>query len=261
MKKFIILLLKIVLFFIGWAVCSSVIDIPVESPAFWRFTAELFPLLTVILFTVVFWLIDKKKVSIPVFRNCIKGSLIGIITGTVWIESATVLLVALSAEKITGHNNVSWLWLWIISALLNTIMQELLVRGYIYQAIKKEYGFIPAMIFTTALFTFCHGGALEAGIIPVLNIITMSLFATAIYEYTQTISAPIFAHATWNIIGGIVLGGVSLADDYPHIFNMEPSGNAILSGGNYMIEGSIAVLVINVLLFTLFSVKRRKKNR
>lgn len=261
MKRFLVLLSKVVLFFIGWAVCSAMIDIPIEDPSLWRFTAELFPMLSVILFTVVFWLIDKKKVSIPVFRNCIQGSLTGSVAGIVWIGSATVLLVVLNAETITGHNHVPRLWLWIISAFLNTVMQEFLVRGYLYQAVKAEYGLIPAMLFTTALFTFCHGGALEAGIVPVFNIITMSLFATAIYEYTGTILSPIFAHAIWNIVGGILLGGVSLADDYPHLFHMEASGNVLLSGGAYMIEGSAAVLVINILLFIFFIVKRHRKSR
>ena len=57
MKKLLITILKIVVFFIGWAVFSGIIDIPNDNPAIWRFFAELIPLSVIILFTVVFWLI------------------------------------------------------------------------------------------------------------------------------------------------------------------------------------------------------------
>lgn len=81
-----------------------------------------------------------------------------------------------------------------ISAFLNTIMQEMLVRGYLYQMIKSKYNIVAAVIVSTGLFTFAHGGAFEAGILPVLNVITMSLFMTAVLEYTDSLIAPIIIH-------------------------------------------------------------------
>jgi uncharacterized protein len=58
-------------------------------------------------------------------------------------------------------------------------MQEVLVRGYLYQMIKNNYNIVVAVLISTGLFTFAHGGAFEAGILPVLNVITMSLFVTS----------------------------------------------------------------------------------
>ena len=55
-------------------------------------------------------------------------------------------------------------------------MQELLVRGYLYQMIKTKHNIIAATIVSTALFTFMHGGAFEAGIIPVLNVFNYEPF-------------------------------------------------------------------------------------
>lgn len=65
----------------------------------------------------------------------------------------------------------------------------------------------------------------------------MSLFVTAVLEYTESLVAPIVIHFLWNGVGAIILGGVSLAEDYPHLFNMVISGNSILSGGSCKIEG------------------------
>lgn len=48
--------------FIGWAVCVGVMPIPAtKNLAIWRFWAELFPLLSIIGITAIFWFIDKKR--------------------------------------------------------------------------------------------------------------------------------------------------------------------------------------------------------
>ena len=214
MKKLLITILKIVVFFIGWAVFYGIIDIPNDNPAIWRFFAELIPLTIMILFTVVFWLIEKKTVNIPIKENIGNGTLAGIAIGIIWIGTASSILVFSKQLAITGKNEVSLLWLWILSAFLNVIMQELLVRGYMYQLLKERYNLPVAVVVTTAIFTFMHGGAFEAGVISVINVVTMCLFTTALYESEKTILAPIMAHSIWNIIGALILGGVSLADDF-----------------------------------------------
>ena len=257
MKKALITTLKIVVFFVGWALLTA-INIPADNPAVWRFFAELIPLAAMILLTVVFILIEKKTVKIPVANNAGKGTLIGIITGFVWIGLSAGILLCTHQLSITGKNEVSMLWLWIISAFINVVMQELLVRGYIYQLLKTKYNMPVTIIVTTALFAFMHGGAFEAGMLPVLNVITMCLFTTALYEAEGTILAPIMAHAVWNIAGGIILGGVSLADDYPSLYSMTSSNNVILSGGVYEIEGSIVVLAVNIALMLIFFYRYKK---
>ena len=259
MKKVLKVTLKIAVFFIGWVVCTSIGEINSANPAIWRFGAELFPLLWTLLFTGVFLYMEKGKVKIPVFQNLAKGSAVGFVTGAVWLGMSVGLLTLFGSLHITAKNEVGWLGLWIISAFLNTVMQEFLVRGYIYQLLKKEYSVVPAAIVSTVLFTFMHGGTLEAGLVPVLNVVTMSLFMTALYEREKTIAAPILCHAVWNIIGAIILGGVSLADDYPSLFTMKAAGNALLSGGEYRIEASVVVLALNILLGFFFYEKSKRK--
>lgn len=135
------------------------------------------------------------------------------------------ILYLLGTIDFKGKNAINGLWLLIISCFLNVIMQELLVRGYLYQLLKKKYDAIVSTIATTILFTLCHGGALEAGIIPVLNIITMSVFMTLVLEYMQSVLVPIMIHFVWNSIDAIILGGVSLADDYPTLLQTVYNGN------------------------------------
>ena len=169
---------------------------------------------------------------------------------------------SLDTVRFEGSNDISLVWLWFIAAFLNVMMQELLVRGYLYQFLKQKSNMLTATIVTTGIFTMLHGGAVEAGIIPVLNVLTMSVFMTVLLEWTTSIWAPIMAHYLWNAVGSLVFNVVLLADDYPHIFTAVFLGNDIISGGVCRIEGSIWVLIVNsifcVLIGFLSAIERKR---
>lgn len=247
MKKLLIVSVKTIIFFIGWAIVASIIPVPkFTNPAIWRFFAELIPFLSVVAFTLIFTIIEKRKIPLCLINKPVQDALFGLTGGILWLGLTIGLLALLGNIHFEGINKVVFLWLWILSALINIIMQELLVRGYLYQMIKQNYNVVAATVVSTAIFTFAHGGAFEVGIIPVLNVLTMSLLMTVVLEFTGSLIAPIVMHFFWNSIGAIILGGVSLAEDYPNLINMIFSGNTLLSGGIYKIEGSVVVLVLNI---------------
>ena len=66
-------------------------------------------------------------------------------------------------------------------------------------------------------------------------------------------------HFIWNCIGRLV-GVVSLAEDYPVLFDSYVSGSSMLSGGDIKIEGSIIVLIFNSLLILSTVVYYNRKN-
>lgn len=219
------------------------------------------PLLSVIAITLIFWLADQKKIRLHLTGKPVYNIILGGVTGTIWLGASVGILSILGVVQIEGKNQIAMLWLWLLAAFLNTVMQEMLVRGYLYQMIKSNSNIAAAIIVSTGLFTFAHGGAFEAGILPVLNVITMSLFMTAVLEYTGSLIAPIVIHFLWNGVGAIILGGVSLAEDYPHLFDMTIHGNPILSGGSCKIEGSIIVLFMNLAFLIGFVAAKKRKDR
>ncbi len=260
MKKLITTILKTVIFFVGWAILISFApDIQTNNNALLRLWWEFVPLSLVVLFSFIFVLvIEKDKIKVPLASRFFKNSLIGVVIGFLWLGSVVAVLLLTKTMNIHDQNNIDYIWIWILASLLNSVMQELLMRGYLYQLWKQKYNVVVATVLTTILFSAMHGGAFEAGIIPVLNVVTMSILVTLLLEYTGTIIAPIIAHFTWNTIGAIIFGGVSLASDYPNIFNSTFQGNPLLSGGIYKIEGSIIVLAVNLILITyLFIINKR----
>lgn len=260
MKKAAVTFLKFIAFFIGWAVCCGIISAEADSPVLWRFWAELIPLASIIAFSVLFWFIEKRSIIIAPIKNPVKSAALGAAAGILWLGAAAAILFVTGTISVAEKNSVELIGVWLISCLLNVIMQELLVRGYLYQLLKKEYSVLVSAVFTTALFTLCHGGALEAGVIPTLNVVTMSIFMTLALEYSQSILMPVMLHFAWNGIGAIILGGVSLADDYPSLLELTYSGSALMTGGECKIEGSVVVLILNLLFIGAFAwlIKRRR---
>lgn len=259
LKRIVITFVECICFFLGWAILSAVLPLSnSDNPALWRLWAEITPLLSIIAFTFIFWIIEKKIIKLHLFNNPVKGVLLGTITGILWLGLPIIVMKLMKVIEFNGKNDIPLFFVWILAAFLNVIMQELLVRGWLYQVLKQKYNIAISTIVTTALFTLLHGGAFEAGLVPVVNVLTMSLLMTVILEYSGSLIAPTIMHLMWNGIGALVLGGVSLADDYPHLLNMIFSGSKLLSGGECKIEGSIVVLVVNVMLLAVFIGLQRK---
>lgn len=253
MHKLLSVTTKFLTFFIGWALCIG-FDIPSDNPAVWRLGAEAIPLVVIAVFSIIYWLIEKKKFPVVILTNRpLKSIAEGVVLGGIWLASAVLILPLLHAISFVGINSVSMLSVWMFSCFLNTVMQELLVRGYLYQLIKYEYSGFVAIVVTTILFTLMHGGAFEAGVIPVLNVVTMSVLMSVAMEYTHSILVPIMMHFIWNAVGSIILGGVSLACDYPTLLQLSYSSNTLLSGGACKIEGSVVVLLLNIFFIVLLS--------
>ena len=260
MKKIASTIIKFIGYFLGWAVLTSILPLSSSGePAIWRLWAEIMPLLAIIAFTLIFWLIERKNVELHLFDNPVKGMVLGVITGIVWLAVPVLVMYIAKIIHFDGTNSIKLFPVWLSAAFLNVIMQELLVRGYLYQMIKQKHNIVAATIVVTVLFTALHGGAFEAGVVPVLNVLTMSLLMTVVLEYSGSIIAPTIMHFLWNGIGALVLGGVSLADDYPNLLITIFTGNEVLSGGVCKIEGSIIVLFVNMILIFLFMSLKNKQ--
>lgn len=259
MKKAIITTGKILAFFLLWVLSFSFIQIPTSDPAIWRLEAEVIPFLPLIPLSFIFWLIEKKNLQIIPCKRPLFTFLSSVITGALWVGFPLFILHISKNLFFDGVNTVPFLEVWIIACIFNVIMQELLVRGYIYQLLKKNYNVVTAILFSTTIFTLLHLPNFQYGLIPLFNVITMSLFMSLALEYTGSFLAPVLLHSIWNCICGVILGTISLASDYPHLLNFSISGNPLLSGGVLQFEGSMIVLLVNVIFCVMLLLLLRKK--
>lgn len=266
MKKVLIAIGKVTVFIFLWiAIISigfSIIDkFTIHNKAVLRLWWEVIPLIFAIILTFIFIkFIDKDKFQIKISILSSKN-IIAIVIGLCWIFIPIFILRLLGYLEFNGKNTVTQLPIWIIAMLINVIMQELLVRGYIFNLFKESYSSIVAVIVTTLLFLALHGGAFEEGIIAILNIITMSIFMSLLLIYTDNLLVPIIVHFIWNCVGSIGVGLISVAEDYPVLWNFSITGRKLISGGLMKLEGSIVVTAINfILVIIICFVKRHRDN-
>ena len=270
MKKLTILIGKILGFIFIWAILISISSIDTLSNPplgainsatrrlWWEFMPFLITLAVTFFFVKV---IEKSEIKTTFTKKPIREVFLGITLGIIWIGSIVTILYFLGILKFATKNHVPYIYVWIFASFINVLMQEYFVRGYLFQLICSEYNIVSASIITTIIFTALHGGAIEAGLIPVLNVITMSIFMTLLLIYFKSLLVPTIVHSIWNAIGAIYLGSVGLAEDYPHIWNSIFQGNKLLSGGQLKLEGSIFVLVINGVMIIILSFMILKKDK
>ena len=124
LKKIAISTAKFICFFMGWAVLAGVLPVPDSSePAIWRLWAEIIPLLAIVFFTLVFWLAEKKSVRLHLIEKSMRGILLGIVTGLLWLAIPTLLMYVTKSIHFDDMNEVKIFPIWMLAAFLNVIMQ------------------------------------------------------------------------------------------------------------------------------------------
>lgn len=109
MKKLIEVSLKSIIFFIGWTICASVIPIPdIDNAALWRFFAELIPFLAIVVMSVIFWLVDRKKTKLHLTQRPVYSSVLGGTVGLSWLGISVGILLFTGSARIEGTNHIWW---------------------------------------------------------------------------------------------------------------------------------------------------------
>ncbi|OIB03604.1 peptidase [Paenibacillus sp. LC231] len=178
-------------------------------------------------------------------------AVLGVLTGTIFIAGSVFIIMALggySFQWASSANAGSVLISSIGAALGAAIIEELIFRGLMFQAIDKLGGKLLALAVTSLFFGVAHLGnpgatlwsafaiALEAGVL-----------LGAAFLWRRNLWFAMGLHFAWNAIEG-VLGIPVSGHSAPGLFTVEVNGAALLTGGDFGLEGSIVPVVISLLI-------------
>ncbi|MEC0174489.1 type II CAAX endopeptidase family protein [Paenibacillus favisporus] len=178
-------------------------------------------------------------------------SVLGMLTGTIFIAGSAFMIIALggySFQWASSADTSSVLIASIESALAGAIVEELIFRGLMLQAIDKLGGKPLALAVTSLFFGVAHLGnpgatlwsgfaiALEAGV----------LLGSA-FLWRRNLWFAIGLHFAWNAIEGL-LGIPVSGHPATGLFTVKVHGAALLTGGNFGLETSIVPVVISLLI-------------
>ncbi|MBF0714784.1 CPBP family intramembrane glutamic endopeptidase [Gemelliphila palaticanis] len=179
----------------------------------------------------------------------------------------TIIFIILKLSKTINfeYNFNKKFLIFIVGSFLFFIFQglyeEVLVRGYLMTNFSALYGDKFAIIFSSAIFSVLH--LLNPGVnkIAVLNLFLAGIFFSLLYRATGNILFVGAVHSSWNFVQGIIFG--SLVSGYEikySVFKSIPlEDNALIHGGDFGFEGSIATTVLLGVLIIYLILTRNKK--
>ena len=135
-----------------------------------------------------------------------------------------------------------------LGTIANTVMQEVVVRGYVQQTIQKQFGVVNGVIFSALFFLVLHLGAIQGAILPMISIFAAGILLGTAYAVTGNLWLPIALHFGWNFLQGPVLGetvsGRAGGAGW-RLFHL--AGPAFMTGGKFGIEGGLIAIIVTIL--------------
>ena len=127
------------------------------------------------------------------------------------IVKSLVPAVNLEQEQQLGFDNVSNLQLplvFISLVILPPVVEEIMVRGFLYTGLKKGLPHLPAVLITSSIFAIAH---LQAGSgapllwVAAIDTFVLSVFLIYLRDKTDSLWSPIILHGLKNFIAFLSL--------------------------------------------------------
>lgn len=200
-------------------------------------------------------------------NGALKKYLFGFATGLL-MNSAVVGIMALfgsieigtDSSATIGFEAIGGVTIFLFGFIIQGASEEILARGWMFQVIGARYKPWIGVIITSVFFALLHLG--NAGINPfaVLNLFLFALLMTLYVMKDGNIWAACAWHSAWNWIMGNVFGlSVSGTGEKVSLFDLNTTGNELISGGGFGPEGSLVtsvVLLIAIVWVGLVILKR-----
>lgn len=175
----------------------------------------------------------------------------GLLTGALFIVVSTIIIVAMGGYSLQWANSVDMSSVLITSieaALGVAIVEELIFRGFMFQAIQDWVGVWPALAVTSLFFGVAHLGNTGATLWSSFAItIEAGFLLGAAFLWRRNLWFVIGLHFAWNGIEGLIGIPVSghLIDG---LYTVKMNGPALLTGGDFGLEGSVVPVMLSLLI-------------
>lgn len=197
--------------------------------------------------------IDRRSFTSLGFvaAKAIRDLVTGLLLGAGLIALAVVILWLAGWARTVPSVAFSWSTLALTGTamLLNTVTQEVMVRGYVLQTVASQFRILVAVIVSSVIFAALHAGAIaEGGVLPALNLFAAGVLLAVAYTASRNLWLPIGLHFAWNVVQGPVLGitvsGQALDSGWRMV---ELDGPVAFTGGAFGLEGGVVATFVTML--------------
>lgn len=231
----------------------------------------LMSLFTTLLITIAVYIFAKKflnrnKASLGLTnsnkgRNYIKGLGYGFI---MLLGSVATLKVFGLIEFTNNLANVSPLIfiLFIIGWIIQGFEEEFVTRAVVMNFFAAKNTIAVAIVANSLIFSLLHLGNNAFSLLPFINIFLVGVVFSLMFYVSDDIFLPAAAHSVWNFAQGNIFG-VSVSGSFNldnTLIRSELIGNSIMTGGDFGVEGGLAVTIVEVIAIIILIKKAKDKN-
>lgn len=215
--------------------------------------------------------VEKRKFSSIGFdsNNFILKYILGFVIGILMMSATVALLyffglitIENNASSIIGNFVLSSILLAIPAWMIQSAMEEILVRGWLMNVLGAKYTPIIGLVVSAVFFGLIHLENAGISFIAILNIILVGLFLGLCVIKTNNLWVVCGIHAAWNfsqgnIYGFEVSGSKSVAGS---IFNFKLRGSELLSGGTFGPEAGLCATIVLLICTIIIALILKNKN-
>nr|WP_255498923.1 MULTISPECIES: CPBP family intramembrane glutamic endopeptidase [unclassified Leucobacter] len=137
---------------------------------------------------------------------------------------------------------------WIAIFGVQSSAEEVAMRGFAMQSYARSFGAPVAIVLQAVLFAALHGQNDGMNVLPIINLLLVGLVLGCWAIRDGALWGVCAFHAAWNWsqswLFGAAVSGQSSKGGSVFTTTTSESGNALLTGGTFGIEGSIIVTVV-----------------
>lgn len=188
----------------------------------------------------------------------------GLGIGFVMISATALLSTAFGITKISVCKSVDFeiIGLMLGGFLIQGMSEEFIFRGYLMNTLGGRHNPWVAVIVSSAAFSLAHLANPGFNLLVFLNLTLFGVFAALYMIAFDDIWGACAIHSIWNFTQGSFYGiSVSGTGDTESILRTTAnSSSALLTGGDFGIEGSIITTAILTAASVLVLIKIKKQN-
>jgi len=192
----------------------------------------------------------KKDAAIKYLFGFITGMImVVVLVGTMAVFNG----IEYDIENInpTGINVIGGVFIFLFAYIIQGASEEIVSRGWMFQVIGARYKPWLGVVITSILFALLHMGNSGVNPLGVINLLLISVLFTLFVMKDGSIWGACALHSAWNWTLGNVFGlSVSGSGEKVSVFDLNTTGNGLISGGDFGPEGSLITTV--VLLIAIF---------
>lgn len=195
-------------------------------------------------------------------RHAVRHSLIGALLGALAFSAVVGLAGAFGGVRMGSFQATAallpTLLILLLAFLLQSLGEELLLRGYLMTSLSKHYRLPICIVVSAAIFGVMNVNSISLQPVVFLNVVLAGIILALLVLKSGDLWCACGFHALWNFFQNGVFGlsydGVENAES---LFSLTVTGHSdVLTGGAYGLEGSLCatfvqLAIIGVLIWLL----------